>query len=480
MRKKNFLKTIIAVIMLLVCFFPANFKLSNLIVNAVEDNRSAYSKVLDDLKIDENFKVDDYPDVEDDYSLQVIQVAETKGGEVLIYCYQPAAKTKALTATKISLSTAILDNYSPKVYDLTLLNSEGVFQKYRVDGLTVKSDVVRYYEISEIFRAWDKDIDSIPLGENITTQKAISVGERWTACTLEGQVYYNCEKTEVVEITNMFVGFVEYPAGQNFMTWLYRMDKACQSHFIAFNSDHEIDELLEADVIFTRQERFYLNGSSVSSDNTFKNPVTETITLNHTDETTVDVDTKFSHQKYSWKNIQTPTEFFNSVEGRKVYEKGLINVTGKTTLVESDKNIINNMQYVLRFYESEFSEETTGISGITFTKETAVTDVAILRLKFKYQGKTYNLGVVGDMQTGSGKSSSITDWSIELDKTFEKILLVIGIVVALVGILIILNLLGWLAPVLKFIGIVLLKVGKFLWLIISSPFVFIKSMFKKE
>lgn len=480
MRKKNFLKTIIAVIMLLVCFFPANFKLSNLIVNAVEDNRSVYSKVLDDLKIDENFKVDDYPDIDNDYSLQVIQVAETKGGELLIYVYQPSAKTLQLPATKITISQTILNNYSPQVYDLTLLNSDGVFQKYRVDGLELIKDMVRYYEISEIFRAWNGDIDTVPVGDNVTTNKAYSVAQRWTAVTLGGEVYYNCEVTEVVEITNMFVGFVEYPAGQNFMTWLYRMDKACQSHFIAFSTDHEIDELLEADVIFTHQERFYLNGSSVSSDNTFKNPVTETITLNHTDETTVDVDTKFTHRKYSWKNIQTPTEFFNSVEGKKVYEKGLINVTGKTTLVENDKNIINNMQYVLRFYESEFSEETTGISGITFTKETSVTDVAILRLKFKYQGKTYNLGVVGDMQTSSGKSSSITDWSVELDKTFEKILLVIGIIVVLVGVLILLNLLGWLAPVLKFIGIVLLKVGKFLWLIISSPFVFIKSMFKKE
>ena len=84
------------------------------------------------------------------------------------------------------------------------------------------------------------------------------------------------------------------------------------------------------------------------------------------------------------------------------------------------------------------------------------------------------------MQTGSGRSSSITDWSIELDSWFEKLLLVIGIVVVLVGVLILLNLLGWLAPILRFLGIAIIKVGKFLWLIISSPFVFVKSMFKKE
>ena len=454
---------------------------------AVEDNRSAYSKVLDDLKIDESFKAEDYPDNEKDYSLQVIQVAETKGGELLVYVYQPSAKILQLPATKITISQTILNNYSPQVYDLTLLNSDGVFQKYRVDGLELKNDMVRYYEISEIFRAWNKDIDEIPIGENTTSHKAFSVAQRWTACTLEGQVYYDCEVTEVVEIKDLFVGFVEYEDGYRFITGLTG-SSACQSHLVAFNSDHSIDELLEADVIFTHQSRSYDKSNYTTP--VFGTAVTETKTLTHTDESDYTTKGNFTHKKYSWKTIQTPTEFFDSVEGKNVYNNGVFNVVGKTKLDDNSKSIISGMQYVLRFYESDYSEVdrrvvqnpliSTAPITVRYVNETAVTDVAILRLKFKYQGKTYNLGVVADMQTGSGKSLTNTDWSLKLDSWFEKLLFVIGIVVVLVGVLILLNLLGWLAPVLKFIGIVLLKVGKAIWLIISSPFVFIGSLFKNK
>ena len=482
-QKKKFIwfKTLLIMLMLAVLFLPSAVTLGAKIVRAVDDNASAYSKVLDDLKVDENFNIEDYPDVENDYSIKIIQVAETKGGEVIIYCYQPAAKTKPLSASKVSLSTTIYDNYSPKVYELTLLNSEGVFQKYRVDGLEVNNDMVRYYEIAEIFRPWDKDIDTLPIGDNTTSQKAINVAQRWTACTLEGQVYYNCEVTEVVEITDLFVGFVEYPAGKNFLTWLHKFNEACQSHFVAFKSNRSIDELLEADVIFTHQSRTYIQGSDGISEPICGTAVTETITLSHTDQKTVTAGTKFAKTTYSWKNIQTPTEFFSSVEGEKVYQKGIFNVAGKTTLVENDKSIISGMQYVLRFYESEWSEKTVGSTNkIKFVDETAVTDVAILRLKYVYQGETFNLGVVSDMQTGSGKSSSVTDYSVEFDKMFEKILIIVGIAILILIIVVVLNILGWLAPALRFLGMVLLKVGKFLWLIISSPFVFIGSLFKKK
>ena len=32
-----------------------------------------------------------------------------------------------------------------QLYGLTLINSDGVFCKYKVNGVTVSSDVVRYY-----------------------------------------------------------------------------------------------------------------------------------------------------------------------------------------------------------------------------------------------------------------------------------------------------------------------------------------------
>ena len=231
-------------------------------VSHAQTSVSGYSNVLKDLQKDENFNVENYPSIEDDYSLQVIQIAETKGGEVLVYVYQPSAETRELVATKISVSQTILGNYSPELYNLTLLNSEGVFQKYRIDGLEILAGQLRYYEISEIMRAWNEEIDEPGLGGNIVEQKAYPVAQRWAVCTLNGETYYDCEITEVVEITDMFVGFIEYEDGLKL--GFHPINGACQSHFIAFNSDHKMDELLEADITFTHQTRAYYDSSAVS------------------------------------------------------------------------------------------------------------------------------------------------------------------------------------------------------------------------
>ena len=49
----------------------------------------SYTNVMEDLEKDNSFKLEDYPAVEDDYSLQVIQIAESVNGELFVYVYQP-------------------------------------------------------------------------------------------------------------------------------------------------------------------------------------------------------------------------------------------------------------------------------------------------------------------------------------------------------------------------------------------------------
>ena len=454
------------------------------VANETFDN---YSNVLEDLSKDENFKPEDYPDAENDYSLKIIQVAETKGNEVLIYVYNPSAKTKGLTATKISLSTVILDNYSPEFYELVKLNENGVFQKYKVKDLKVKSDVVRYYEISEILRPFDETIDTAPDNGNTISEVAYKIAQRWTACTLEGEVYYNCEITEVVDVTDKFVGFVDLPAGENLLTWLYQIDGSCQSHFVAFKTDHNIDELLEADLTFTRQSRAYYDTELL--DSSFGSAITEKITLNHTDETEVELNVAFTRKNYAWKNIQTPEEFFNSVEFDNVYNMGLIDKTVKTKLNEEDKARISNMQYILRFYESEYKVEnrkvgnpymTSATLPVKYTQETVVTDVAILRLKFLYNGKIYNLGVVDDIQSGSGNSSTVEEVSYQIADWLKKSFVIVFVILGLVLLMVILQLCHVLKPVLIFIGKSIVLILKGLWWLISAPFTFLKSLIKKE
>ena len=53
-----------------------------------------YTNVMEDLEKDNSFKLEDYPAVEDDYSLQVIQIAESVNGELFVYVYQPSDEVK--------------------------------------------------------------------------------------------------------------------------------------------------------------------------------------------------------------------------------------------------------------------------------------------------------------------------------------------------------------------------------------------------
>lgn len=51
---------------------------------------SAYSNVLTDLMQDESFDTSAYPVNNSDYSISVIQIAESASKELLVYVYQPA------------------------------------------------------------------------------------------------------------------------------------------------------------------------------------------------------------------------------------------------------------------------------------------------------------------------------------------------------------------------------------------------------
>ena len=128
-----------------------------------------YSNVLDDLKKDSSFNPSNYPAKSNDYSLQIIQLAESVDKELFVYVYQPSGKAKNFKASSINISTTINDSISYLNYKLELLNSNGVFYKYIVSGLTVKDESVRYYAISSIYRPFDESIDKQANGGNTVT-----------------------------------------------------------------------------------------------------------------------------------------------------------------------------------------------------------------------------------------------------------------------------------------------------------------------
>ena len=71
---------------------------------ASADNNSGYSNAIDDLQKDKNFNVWDYPAVPNDYKLEVIQIAESKAGELFIYVYQPSGAVADLRATCVNMA----------------------------------------------------------------------------------------------------------------------------------------------------------------------------------------------------------------------------------------------------------------------------------------------------------------------------------------------------------------------------------------
>lgn len=347
---------------------------------------SVSSNILEDLQKDSSFTVSDYPDNLTDYTIKIIQIAEGKSGDLYIYTYQPSQKAKYLVATDINMSLTESAN-GIKHYGLKFINANGVFAKYLVTGFTVSKSEIRYYNITSIFRAWDSTIDAGTGNDNTISGVSNKVGQLWLARTSNGTVNYSMTYTETIEVTNKFVGSVRYPNGVSWFT-----TGACDSHFVAFSTDKRIDKLLEADLTFiakTYDKNIF--GTSYGKEEEITPP-----TLTYSAVTGNNVNGLFA-KTYTWNRIQSVSEF--------VSDKDF------DTAARAE---ISKQQWVLNFYETDYKSGiggataiVTGLFGMliasTFSSGTLVSDVTILRLGFETEGKTYNLGVVDNKQTGSDK-----------------------------------------------------------------------------
>lgn len=134
-----------------------------------------YTDVLDDLKNDSSFSVENYPSKIDDYSISLITLAEGKNNDVFAYVYQPSGSVKDYKASSINVSTSINDAISYKNYKLEFCNSNAVFYKYKITDLTVTQDNIRYYNITSIFRPFDEQVDKQATGDNTITEVPFAV-----------------------------------------------------------------------------------------------------------------------------------------------------------------------------------------------------------------------------------------------------------------------------------------------------------------
>lgn len=465
--KRQLRKLMILCVAIILAFLSMIQVAPSKLVNAV--TVTGYSGVVSDLNIDDNFNIEDYPSDSEDMSLKVIQIAESTGGELFIYVYQPSAMSKQFELTTISISQAVdNENASWTVYKLKLIDSDGTLAKYKVVGIKLKSSTLRCYDITEIHRKFDETIDTQPKNVNTITEIACDISQKWQVFTVNGKTHYDCVETETIVITDKYVGFVRYEDSINTSAWgaawgTY-LSPGMDSHFIAFSTNKNIDKLMEADVYFQKQ-----SFESVGGNITYGSIENQSVTINYTQK----IEGIAGQYKYEFNRIQTVDEFFETENKEYVFNGILFNRTTEVKLTEESKQYIEDMQWVLRFYESDYANytETTG-SPLVSTKpieidkidKTLVSNVTILRLKFETEGTIYNLGIIDNKTNGTGTPDNLTTSSINFNEEFLKI---VKLVLGVLAIILILSLIGPFLP----------KILDLIVVIISFPFKLIGKLF---
>lgn len=404
-------------------------------VIAKAESTVTYTNVLEDLQRDSSFSKDNYPKKETDYSLQIIQLAESSDKELFVYVYQPSGQLKGLVASSINISTTVNDAVTYHNYKLELLNADGVFFKYKVSDFVVKDDAVRYYAITSVYRKWDKTIDPATGNDNTVTEVNYNVSKQYAFGTINGKPYVNCVDIDTIVVTDKFVGFVRYENGFT----LY--NSACDSHFVAFNTDKPIDKLLEADVYYTTQSYNWNWTAFVGEKETFGTKQDNYSYLKYTDKVEHTGEGWFAGT-YKWDRIQTVDDFISGEKRENIFHGAVLDVKVSTNLTDSALNELKGKKWVLRFTETaySFTPDYTG-TGSQYSSSTVVGDVTILRLKFETDGIIYNLGTIDNKQTGGKDPSNSTDIDVSLNDTGKKLAALIMMILAII----------LLAPVLPYI-----------------------------
>ena len=417
----------IAVLIITLCVFLTGAQSFSAV--AAEENKTA-SGVLEDLSKDVSFNTENYPSNAKDYSLSVMQLAESADKELFIYVYQPSGDK--VRASSINISTTINDEISFFNYSLELLNFEGTLFKYKVTNFEVKKAPVRYYAISSIYRPFDASIGDKKLCNNTINEVNYAVNKQYCFGEINGKPYINCIDIETIVVTDKFVGFVRYPDGFKLFTGA----GACDSHFVAFNTDKKIDKLFEADVYYTTQKVSY---DFFTEDSPFSIKFGDSKTdnyayLKYTDKVE-HTGGGFFAGTYKWDRIQSVDDFIKTEDRTTVYYGAVLNSKVSSKLTDEALNELKDKKWVLRFTETSYNKAPkSGMGAATYyhAETTMVGNVTILRLKFETDGITYNLGVIDNKQTGSTEPSNSTDIKVEPNATGKGIIYLILFVLLLV------------------------------------------------
>lgn len=393
------------------------------------EKSSSYTDVLDDLEKDDSFNPALYGSNPTDYSIKFIQVAEGENGELYVYAYQPSNDTLDLTASYINMSTKHYEdekqNY--KLYRLSLVSTNGVFDKYLVNNFTVSDDAYRYYNISTIYRSYNVVADgaSLPGSGDTVGHKGYDVGKFIAAYNSGNTVLYEAKDVDVVDVDITSVGIVRYSNGIKFSNTTTK----CDSHFVAFDiTNYDVTNIFSATVTYTIADCVINYGVGLDSTPKLSNEQTFSIDIYDYEKGCNTGDGIRGH-KYEWPRIQTFDEFDVML---KEYDHEKI-------VYEEEK--ITSSDYVFSFLETDF--DIISGNGFTTYMSDRVTDVGILRLHFATDTGVYNLGVVSDLVSDDGEPdveigfdddylNNQREWEDALDLLFSLVLtltLLVGLII---------------------------------------------------
>lgn len=428
---------------------------------------SETASVLTDLQKDPNFNISDYPSDYTDYSIKVIQIAETTAKELVVYIYQPSHYKVDLTATKISISYGYSKDgtgLEPKIYPLKLLSTEGVFDKYLVENYIITSDTSRYYNIVSIFRNYNSTVDKAQSEGFDFTDIACSVGQQWCAYYLNDSIVYEMNTFNTMQIDTIFEGNVDF---QNSITWdnfIGKYDKG-QVWFKCFNApDYVIKHIFDVDLTWKKQ---YMKYTSYN----LKTDTDEAIgDVEYIDNITIDDNDVIEYtnsglikRTYSWNRILSSEDFIKALN------------KNKCDISDDALEKVKSSEWVITYDITPCNIEFVGGTYVSSYKyHYKVFDSGILRISFQdVLGKFYDLGVVNSLTSPDSISdgSSLAPLLSTLGDFFTKLFQILGILALILVLVFVSNLI---LPVFK----VLEVIWNGIIFVISLPFKLINWIFK--
>lgn len=433
-------------ILYLIVFFCISFP-----VYGLENKVNEYTNVLSDLQSDKEFNVDEYPNDPYDYSIKLVQIAESELKGLMLYVYNPCYQTKKYEATYVNLSKNV-EGTSPSLYSLKLLSNEGAICKYLVENFKVSNFTYRYYNITSIYRPYDSEIDETydPSVNNLGSIKhtGFEVGQLWCVYYLNDNLKYEMVRKDTVSIDIKIYSYLRYNNGFELMP------TSCDSFFVAFSCDeYTIEHIYDADMVYSSHLVHERHQTGIDTKYTYEDEVLNASVYLSDKDTVTHTGNGLFARTYSWNRIQSTSEFMS---------------TNDNILTSSQKSDLSNTQWVFNYLESEYS---TTVSQSSYTYHyTETFDITILRLHFLSKGKVYNFGVISNI--GDSTDDPFNTPGLDLDLSiisdwFEKIMQVVGIIILVVLLVAFAPLI---ANILNIIFTLLKWAFKLIITIISAPF----------